>query len=103
MSGTWVDGGTQTQRYRGQTNVAFFWKRERKEAMKSVWGLLNLGTYRVSRQTPLKSKTQKSDAKWPTVEAGAEFPSRPGSDRTGTNMQDTLRERMEGQDPERNM
>lgn len=30
-----------------------------------------------------------------------EVSSRPGSDRTGTNMQD--RERMEGQDPERNM
>ena len=31
------------------------------------------------------------------------FTSRPGSDRTGTNTQDTLREGMEGQDPGRNM
>lgn len=51
----------------------------------------------------IKKQDTESDAKWTTMEEGAMFPSRPWSDRTGTDSQDTLGERTEGQDPERNM
>lgn len=53
--------------------MLLFLEKRKKGGNEISLGLLNLGTQSIKTDTT-KSKTQKSDAKWPTVEAGAEFP-----------------------------
>lgn len=97
LLGIWVDGDAETQRYTGQRKI---WKAERMEIMKSVLDIWNRGTYGISRcRHSIGSKTEGFWRATMTEDPGSRHQLGTVfiSDRTGTSVQGTSQERIEGQ------